>query len=70
MPAYMAAFYGMDLPRPKVKLLHRGLLEIAKQLIIDEPDGIVEFLDDVCPCGKKHSIEALKKLRDRVLAQK
>jgi hypothetical protein len=51
-------------------VLHRGLLGIAEHLIIDDPDGIVEFLDDVCPCGKKHSIEALKKLQDRVRAQK
>jgi hypothetical protein len=69
-PAYMIAFYGTDLPRPKVKLLHRGLLEIAGQLIIDEPDGIVEFLEDVCPCAKTHSKEALRKLLDRVQAQK
>lgn len=70
MPAYMIAAYGIDLPRPKVHVLHRGLLEIAEQLIIDEADGIVEFLDDVCPCGKTHSHEALRKLLDRVKAQK
>jgi hypothetical protein len=70
MPAYMIAVYGVDLPRPKVHVLHRGLLEIAEQLIIEEPDGIVEFLDDVCPCGKTHSHEALRKLMDRVRSQK
>ena len=70
MPAYMATVYGIDLPRPKVHVLHRGLLEIAEQLIIDEPVGIVEFLDDVCPCGKTHSKDALRKLLDRFHAQK
>jgi len=70
MPAYMIEFYGMDLPRPKIHILHRGLLGIAEQLIIEETDGIVEFLDDVGPCGKTHSNEALRKLMDRVRAQK
>jgi hypothetical protein len=70
MPAYMMEFYGIDLPRPKVKLLHRGLLAIAEQLIIDEADGIVEFLNDLCPCGKTHRHDALRKLLGRVQDQK
>jgi len=67
-PAYPIKFGVNDLmPKTRVHLLHRKLLEIAKSL---EPDlskeGLVEFLDDICPCGKKHEAEAIWKLGRRI----
>jgi hypothetical protein len=61
--------YGEDVaPMPKLQYLHRELLAITD--LVDElremtPKGIAEFLEDVCPCGKKHGPEAIRKLRKR-----
>lgn len=59
-------------PRPRVHFLHRKLLEIAnaeplKGLTVD---GLSEFLDDLCPCGKKHKPDAIRKLRGRVVGHR
>ena len=54
-------------PRPKVNLLHWGLLDIAKVIGLQDltDEGIQEFLDDLCPCGKAHKPDAIRKLRKR-----
>jgi hypothetical protein len=69
------AAYGIDycssgietIPTPKVHFLHRGLLDIADLARVNDltHGGIVEFLDDLCPCGKRHTAEAIRKLRRR-----
>lgn len=67
--AYLLSFGGEEmLPKPKVHLLHRELLEIARSLEIDDlvKEGLAEFFDDLCPCGKKHTAEAIRKLGKRV----
>jgi hypothetical protein len=69
VPGYLLAFEGTDgIPKPRVHFLHRSLLEIAKSLELNHltKEGMGEFLDDVCPCGKKHNAEAIRKLRKRV----
>jgi hypothetical protein len=74
--AYLIRFYGIEfIPRPRVQFLHRRLLEIADATgsneLADEGinklthAGIAEFLDDLCPCGKKHKAETIRKLRRR-----
>lgn len=53
---------------PKVDFLHRGLLETAELsgLAYLKNEGILEFIDDLCPCGKLHSPDAIRKLRKRL----
>jgi hypothetical protein len=66
--AYSIERYGPDAaPMPKVHFLHRSLLEIAELLKLSDltHEGIVEFLDDLCPCGKIHKQDAIRKLRMR-----
>jgi hypothetical protein len=66
-PAYLIKFGGDDGPKPKVHFLHRQLLGIAKSV---EPglskEGLADFLDDICPCGKKHKPEAVRKSEERL----
>ena len=59
-------------PKPKVHFLHRNLLEIAKMSGVGDlsHSGMVEFLDDTCPCGKAHKTDALRKLGDRLFGKK
>ena len=67
--AYLLRYGGPEfLPAPRVHFLHRRLLEIADLAGLRDltPAGIAEFLDDVCPCGKKHTGEAIRKLRKRL----
>jgi hypothetical protein len=67
--AYVILYYGVDFaPKPKVHFLHRKLLEIAESEHLRglNLEGIVEFFDDVCPCGKNHQADALRKLRKRI----
>jgi hypothetical protein len=74
--AYSIGHYGIDsAPRPKVQFLHRNLLEIveSEQLVGLTLEGIVEFFDDTCPCGKGHKLDTIRKLiqrRARVLRSK
>ena len=69
--AFLMAHFSEDIaPKPRVHFLHRNLLEISD--LVDElrdmtPAGIVEFLDDLCPCGKEHTPEAIRKLRQRAV---
>ena len=67
-PAYFISRFGDDAaPKPKVNFLHRNLLKIADSLDLSDltHEGIVEFLDDLCPCRKKHTAGAIRKLRQR-----
>jgi len=54
-------------PKPRIHLLHRRLLELADQLGLSKLThaGILEFLNDLCPCNSRHTIEAIRKLRKR-----
>jgi hypothetical protein len=64
--AYHVDRGGMDtLPAPRIHFLHRELLDIAARLKLDEltNTGLEEFFEDICPCGKKHRAEAIRKLR-------
>jgi hypothetical protein len=66
--AYRICVYGVEsIPRPRVQFLHRKLLEIADAAEVGDLNhqGIVEFLDDLCPCGDNHKPEAIRKLRKR-----
>jgi hypothetical protein len=66
--AYVIRYHGLDsAPIPRLHFLHGKLLEIAdsKHLRDLSLQGIVEFFDDVCPCGKKHQADAIRKLRKR-----
>lgn len=68
-PAYLISHYGDEhAPRPRIHFLHRNLLEIADVLHLNDltHEGITEFLDDLCPCHKKHTADAIRKLRRRV----
>ena len=66
---YKFGIFGFDvMPKPKVHLLHRELLDIAARLKLDRltNDGLEELFDDICPCARKHKAEAIRKLRKRV----
>jgi len=68
--AYVIIYYGLDsAPRPRVHFLHRELLDIVESEHLRDLslEGIVEFLDDICPCGKKHKPDAVRKLRKRLV---
>lgn len=67
-PAYLISHFGDDAaPKPKVNFLHRNLLDLADLLRLSDltHEGIVEFLDDLCPCRKRHTADAIRKLRKR-----
>jgi hypothetical protein len=66
--AYWIGFGFEFVPVPKVHFLHRGLFEVVKLCGLDAltNEGLEEFFEDLCPCGKKHNAEALRKLRKRV----
>jgi hypothetical protein len=66
--AYRIFHYGLDsAPMPRLQFLHRRLLEIAKSKHLGDQTlgGVVEFFDDVCPCGHKHRPDAIRKLEKR-----
>jgi hypothetical protein len=54
-------------PKPLIHLAHKRLLELAGQLGLNglTHAGILEFVNDLCPCGKKHTLEQIRKLRIR-----
>jgi hypothetical protein len=54
-------------PPPRINFLHKNLLEIAKLSGLNDltDEGILEFLEDLCPCGKVHRPDALRKFRKR-----
>jgi hypothetical protein len=58
---------GAGTPAPRNSFLHRKLLDLAKVLDLDKHrnTALAEFFDDLCPCGKTHKAEAIRKLRKR-----
>lgn len=67
--AYLIRHYSIDAaPMPRVHFLHRQLFDIADSEHLRDLnlDGIAEFFDDVCPCGKNHKADTLRKLRKRM----
>ena len=61
--AYEIGIHGAEMaPMPRIHFLHRELLGIAKLLKIDDlmREGFVEFLDDMCPCGKNHHADTIR----------
>jgi hypothetical protein len=72
-PAYLISHFGDDFaPKPRVHFLHRNLLELAESLLLSDlrHEGIVEFLDDLCPCRKRHTADAIRKLRKRAVGRR
>jgi hypothetical protein len=70
--AYLIDRFGLDVaPQPRIHFLHRNLLEIASLLDLNDlkHEGMLEFLDDLCPCGKGHRPDAIRKLRKRWAAK-
>ena len=66
--AYGIGIYGIEVvPMPKVHFLHREFLNIVNLLKLDDmtSEGLAEFFDDLCPCGKKHRAETIRKLGKR-----
>jgi hypothetical protein len=68
--AYEIGIRGAEVaPMPRVHFLHRELLDIVTFLELDRDftsEGLAEFFDDLCPCGKKHQAEAIRKLGKRI----
>jgi hypothetical protein len=67
--SYYVYLYGDQAsPTPRNHFLHRNLLEIADLTLLGDltHEGVVEFFDDMCPCGKKHQPDAVRKLRRRL----
>jgi hypothetical protein len=67
--AYMTLHYSIDsAPMPRVHYLHRKLFEFADSEYLrgQSLEGLVEFFDDICPCGKTHKPDALRKLKKRI----
>jgi hypothetical protein len=58
-------------PKPRNHFLHRNLLELAALVGLDDLNhqGVVEFLDDLCPCAIRHQTDAIRKLRQRLAAK-
>jgi len=54
-------------PKPRNQFLHRNLLKFGELAGVGDltPEGMVEFFDDVCPCGEKHKNDAIRKLKKR-----
>lgn len=66
--AYLSKFLGFEvLSKPKVNILHKGLEQIARTAGLHDQtnEGFAEFLDDLCPCGLKRHIGAVRKLSER-----
>lgn len=66
--AYVIGEIGAEAaPPPRVNFLHKNFLEIAKLSGLNDltDEGILEFLEDLCPCGKVHRPDALRKFRKR-----
>jgi len=65
--AYAITYYSLELaPRPRVHFLHRELLSLAAKYLPDSTlAGLVEFFEDMCPCGKTHTVDAIRKLKKR-----
>ncbi|HXY11263.1 MAG TPA: hypothetical protein VEI52_25745 [Terriglobales bacterium] len=65
--AYEIDNFGIAAPKPRVHFLHRSLLALVNSADLHDMslEGVVEFFDDICPCGKRHNPDAIRKLRKR-----
>ncbi|SRR5713101_846731 len=66
--AYAIDYYGVEFaPKPRVHFLHRNLLTLAdsEHLRGLTLEGILDFFEDMCPCGKTHKSDAVRKLMER-----
>ena len=65
--SYEIHSYGSGaIPKPRTHFLHKNLLEIADKVLAGlKLEGILEFLDDTCPCGRLHQADAIRKFRKR-----
>jgi|GEM_PF-5079691 len=66
--ALQIEMYGIEaIPKPRIHFLHRELLEIADIAGISDlhSEGFTEFFNDMCPCGKSHKADTIRKLRNR-----
>lgn len=66
--AYLADYYGVEFaPRPRVHFLHRNLLKLADASGLRglTREGLRGFFDELCPCGRRHTTEAIRKLIGR-----
>jgi hypothetical protein len=66
--AYVIGQRGAEAARPpRIHFLHRSLLELAELCRLDglTDEGMVEFLEDLCPCGQPHQSDAIRKFRKR-----
>lgn len=63
--------HGYRVPQFKVNEIHSDLMEPGFGLGITElsAEELADCFDSVCPCGKLHDAEAMKKQRGRVLKQ-
>jgi hypothetical protein len=60
--------YGAQtLPRPRGNWIHRQLLQIARAAKLESLTNreMAEFFNYLCPCGARHTREAIKKFRQR-----
>lgn len=67
--AYEIGIHGAEIaPMPRVHFLHREILDLVTLLKLNDltSEGLVEFFDDLCPCGKKHQTDAIRKLGKRI----
>jgi hypothetical protein len=66
--AYLIELHNFDnTPTPKVHFLHRKVLDIVNSEHVGglKLEGIVEFFDDICPCGNVHKSDNVRKLMKR-----
>lgn len=63
----IAQFGEEAAPKPRIHYLHRAVLDLANLVGLSDltHEGLTEFLDDICPCGKGHGVDAVRKLRNR-----
>jgi len=67
--AYQITHFGEEAaPKPRTQYLHRALLHLADLAGLSDltHSGMLEFFEDLCPCGDKHTAESVRKLRMRI----
>ena len=59
---------GANYENLKLKFSHFGIIWQGLNFGFDAltPDELADCLDEICPCGQKHSPEYFKKLRTRI----
>ncbi len=59
---------GKGIKPLKIKINHWDILEIGLPLHLDKltADELTECFDEICPCGKTHDADTLKKLRAKI----